>query len=190
MFCSGLCEEQPADYAFITPVGGCRVVLFYQNWIGPEEKREGPSPAQTRRVLISLLEPLLRFSASPCTSLSLSKVVRGVWTVGDGGVRAPGGEPGGGGDDAQVSVPQFWPAMARLGHLSIQEGPIGALITQAPVARSGVCMERRGASPAQTLRLPPGLCLSVTAPIGKTHNMNYNKHDNYPAVAGKLNSYW
>lgn len=100
------------------------------------------------------------------------------------------GEPGGGGGeegwgDAQVPALQSWPAVARLGHLSIQEGPIGALITQAPVAPSGVRMERRGATPcAQSLPLPPGLCLSVTAPIGKTHNMNYNKHNNNPAVAG------
>lgn len=49
--------------------------------------------------------------------------------------------------DAQVSVLQFWPAVARLGHLSIQEGPIGALITQAPVAPSGVLMESGGATP-------------------------------------------
>lgn len=140
--------------------------------------------------------PLLRFSASPCTSLSLSKkkVVRGLWTLGwwwwlwgvggygkhcldAGGERVEGvsserererGGEGGGGD-VQVSVPQIWPAVARLGHFSIQEGPIGALITQAPVAPSRARMERRGATPrAQSVPLPPGLCLSVTAPIVKT----------------------
>ncbi|CAB1450073.1 unnamed protein product [Pleuronectes platessa] len=36
--------------------------------------------------------------------------------------------------------------MARLGHFSIQEGPIGALITRAPGAPSGECMERRAAA--------------------------------------------
>lgn len=169
----------------------------FRSEFGPEERCNGPSPAQTRRVLISLLRPLLRFSASPCTSLSLSKVVRGVWTLSDGGCgrRCPGGArkrkgAGGWGGDAQVSVLQFWPAVARSGHLSIQEGPIGALITQAPVASSGVRMERRGAtSYAQSLPLPPGLCLSVTAPIEKTPNMNYNKHNNNLVVAGTLKGY-
>lgn len=58
------------------------MVLFYQECVGPEEKckaRITPSPTHTTTtVLISLLQPLLRFSASPCASLSLSKVVHRV----------------------------------------------------------------------------------------------------------------
>lgn len=48
--------------------------------------------------------------------------------------------------------------------------------------------ERRGASPyAECLPLPPGLCLPVTAPIGKTLNMNYNKDNKSRVFAGTLN---
>lgn len=82
--------------------------------------------------------------------------------------------------DAQVSAPPFSPAVERLGHLSIEEGPIGALITQAPVARSGAHgEERRDSLP------PPPSPLSVAAPIEKTHNMNDNKHN---ALRGRDNS--
>ena len=106
-----------------------------------------------------------------------------LWQALPGGSRLEEGGEG----DVQVSELQFWPAVARLGHLSIQEGPIGALITQAPVAPSDVRMARRGATPyAQSVPLTPGLCLSVTAPIGKTPNMNYNTHNNNLVDAGRV----
>lgn len=155
-----------------------------QNWSWWET--QGPLPFQTQKVLISLLQPL-RFSASPCTSLSLSKVVRveyELWVMrGRYGRLCSGGDGG----YTQVSTPQFWPAMARLGHLSIQEGP-----RRCP-HYAGPCSTTRRAHGEEgwaSSPLPPSPCLSVTTPIGKTSNMNSNKHNNNPAAARALNGCW
>lgn len=89
-------ELASCRYVFITPEGGCGV---NRSW------GEAPLPWQTQRHVRSpfpYLEPL-RFSASPRASLSLSKVVRGVWTVDAGGGGAEGGRGAGGGGGGGVT---------------------------------------------------------------------------------------
>lgn len=117
-------------------------------------------------------------------SVSMNSVKVELWQAQPGGWE---GEGWGWREGGVGYVLQFFPAVAGLGHLSIQEGPTGALITQAPVARRGV--RRRGEVrllSAERLPLPPGLCLPVTAPIGRKPDMNYNKDNNSHAEAGTL----
>lgn len=120
----------------MTSGGGCREVLFYHKWIGPKESCKGSYFLTAPQVFLHRGAHHYR-----CQNLCLKYEL---WLMGrarcgrhhwEGASRRRG--------DAQVSAPPFWPAVTGLGHLSIQEGPIGALITQAPVARSRMQGEER-----------------------------------------------
>lgn len=176
--------EAAADEVFISSVGGCRVVLFHQEWNGPEEKWKCPSSARTPSLLISLLLPLLTFSASPRASLSLSKKLRAESELSVTGAARRGA----GRVTRRCQLLHFWPSVVRLGHLSIQEGPhrcphyAGSWSSEAG-ARGA---ERCGSSAAPTW--PLSVCHSPYREEGRrTPPTNYNKHNNNnPADAGAV----
>lgn len=141
-----------ADYAFMTSEGGRRVVLFYHKSIGPKESCKGSYFLTAPSVFLHGGAHHYR-----CQNLCLEYEL---WLMGRAGcgrrTREGAGRRRG---DAQVSAPPFWPVVTGLGHFSIQEGPIGALITQAPVAQSSAQGEERCDS-LPPLPLPLPVCRS------------------------------
>lgn len=153
---------------------------------GPDKKCNSPSSSRRRESLFTYSSPS-SFQHHHAHHYRCQKLCE--WSMNSGWWRERYGRlcRGGGGGYTQVSTPQFWPAMARLGHLSIQEGPRRCPHYAGPCSTTRRAHGEEGCASSP---LPPSPCLSVTTPIGKTSNMNSNKHNKNPAAARTLNGCW